>query len=283
MTALQVLADQDIEAQTGENDESPSDIAMDDYLGDVEEATTRVKLPTDAANGNRSVSGLCTICLCPYTSGEKITWSSKAGCQHAFHEDCIIQWLTKKEELKCPVCRQHYCEPIHMDDTFPLSEELLLGRFAVALDRARSHATRWSNVRNSGNRPFFVAFEPRVVRVNVTGGSNDPSLREHSEVRSRDLEVGLVIPSEMASTANANYGGDVEMEEVTNLNTVAETNAKDESELGEDFVGERGAVGQQPEMNVDTNRDGEIEVEEVDVSDANNIAGLTEERTRTDS
>jgi hypothetical protein len=79
-----------------------------------------IQLPTIGVNTDRAVSGVCTICLCPYEDGDQISWSTEESCQHAFHTDCIIPWLAKKEEPRCPICRQEFCAApnvSHIDDT----------------------------------------------------------------------------------------------------------------------------------------------------------------------
>lgn len=39
-----------------------------------------------------------------------LTCSSNSRCQHAFHKDCIIPWLCRKDEHnQCPICRQEFC------------------------------------------------------------------------------------------------------------------------------------------------------------------------------
>ena len=99
-----------------------------------------IQLPSIGINTDRTISGVCTICLCPYEDGDQISWSTEESCQHAFHTDCIIPWLAKKEEPKCPVCRQEFCATpnvSHVDDTafnFDLEREnSFLHSFSQAL------------------------------------------------------------------------------------------------------------------------------------------------------
>lgn len=61
----------------------------------------------------REVTGLCAICLAPYSSGETIVWASNPKCVHCFHESCIISWLLRKRNhstQQCPCCRQAFLE-----------------------------------------------------------------------------------------------------------------------------------------------------------------------------
>lgn len=74
-------------------------------------------------NGDRTVPILCAICLSPYEIGDSVSWSPISSCQHAFHTDCIVEWLARKqygggnqttsmsydETSKCPLCRCEFC------------------------------------------------------------------------------------------------------------------------------------------------------------------------------
>ena len=59
-------------------------------------------------NESRLVPPTCAICLIHYEPGCYVTWSSNKECIHAFHRDCILMWLLKKEEPICPCCRQEF-------------------------------------------------------------------------------------------------------------------------------------------------------------------------------
>jgi hypothetical protein len=57
----------------------------------------------------RLVPNMCSICLCNYEIGSDIVWSSNSACDHAFHQDCIEQWLMKQREGPlCPCCRRDF-------------------------------------------------------------------------------------------------------------------------------------------------------------------------------
>jgi hypothetical protein len=48
----------------------------------------------------------CAICLVEYQDGDEVSWSHNRYCGHAFHRDCIIEWLLTSDE--CPCCRRNY-------------------------------------------------------------------------------------------------------------------------------------------------------------------------------
>mmetsp|Transcript_18404 Transcript_18404/g.42635 ORF Transcript_18404/g.42635 Transcript_18404/m.42635 type:complete len:138 (+) Transcript_18404:601-1014(+) len=69
-------------------------------------------LPQNREDGTRRrVPNCCAVCLGPYSPGDSVVWSSNPECQHAFHEDCVTDWLVKMQgDHPCPCCRQTFVE-----------------------------------------------------------------------------------------------------------------------------------------------------------------------------
>jgi hypothetical protein len=59
----------------------------------------------------KSVPICCAICLDVYGVGDSVVWASNDECSHAFHQDCVIEYLAKTNciEMPCPCCRQNFC------------------------------------------------------------------------------------------------------------------------------------------------------------------------------
>uniref|UniRef100_A0A6V2DJT5 RING-type domain-containing protein n=1 Tax=Ditylum brightwellii TaxID=49249 RepID=A0A6V2DJT5_9STRA len=78
-------------------------------LDSVASGAQAVIIPTGVINGNRVIPNCCAVCLCSYDVGDKLVWSSNLNCSHAFHEECIVDWLIKMQEgTPCPCCRQEF-------------------------------------------------------------------------------------------------------------------------------------------------------------------------------
>jgi Ring finger domain len=93
------IAYADDEAATGVAANSPAPATNDD-------TTNSPQVPTPP-NDHRGISSYCNICLLEYEVGDIVVWSRRPhGCHHAWHEDCLIDWLQRKPT--CPSCRQEF-------------------------------------------------------------------------------------------------------------------------------------------------------------------------------
>ena len=61
------------------------------------------------------VEASCSICLLDYEEGDRVVFSTRSICPHAFHEDCIMMWLEKGKK-RCPICRNFFVPGSAMDD-----------------------------------------------------------------------------------------------------------------------------------------------------------------------
>lgn len=84
---------------------------------------------------HRRVPNCCAVCLCPYEVGECVVWSSNARCRHAFHEDCVVGWLTKmRDGAPCPCCRQEFCVDLVDDEAQPPRQKVVTWASGVSFD-----------------------------------------------------------------------------------------------------------------------------------------------------
>jgi hypothetical protein len=141
-----------------------------------------VRLPVmDGGKTSRTVPGICTICLCAYEDGDQITWSTEASCQHAFHTGCIVQWLAKKEEPRCPVCRQEFCPTavVNTGDSFTVNRERdssFLQSFSHALALSQLH--RPFNSEPSAN---YDATRRAAITIQLANMAMEDQASPHSE------------------------------------------------------------------------------------------------------
>ena len=53
----------------------------------------------------------CAICLCDYEKGDIIVTSCNGECPHAFHHECLVEWLVKmQDDAPCPCCRRSFVD-----------------------------------------------------------------------------------------------------------------------------------------------------------------------------
>lgn len=87
--------------ETGINSESDS-------------SQTSCKQPLLACLGVRHVDGQCALCIDDYVEGDTVVWSN-LDCTHAFHKECVLQWLSKGKK-RCPVCRDWFVPGARIED-----------------------------------------------------------------------------------------------------------------------------------------------------------------------
>ena len=71
--------------------------------------TIHLKIPSE--ENERICSNCCAICLDPYQVDDIIVWSSSLSCHHVFHQECLVEGLSRapKNEAPCPCCRIIFC------------------------------------------------------------------------------------------------------------------------------------------------------------------------------
>ena len=94
----------------------PSSLYDDPYSFEEDDKYSALCIPcTDEDNTeavareeSRLLPPTCAICLTIYQPQCYVSWSPNKECQHAFHRDCILMWLLKKDEPLCPCCRRPF-------------------------------------------------------------------------------------------------------------------------------------------------------------------------------
>ncbi|KAL7467262.1 hypothetical protein ACHAXS_007508, partial [Conticribra weissflogii] len=132
----------------------------------------------------RPIPNQCAVCLCDYEPGDTIVVSASSPlrgnsgdgrptnqqgnhCPHAFHQECIVEWLVKMQDgTPCPCCRQTFVE---LDDHIP--------------DGANARSGRATVSRASTNNS--TASETSTLQ-----GSDDAE-RARQERRRRHIELGI--------------------------------------------------------------------------------------------
>jgi Ring finger domain len=66
-----------------------------------------VRLTASATQYVRTTCTVCSICIDDFVRGESLTMLPR--CQHAFHKDCILPWLTERS-ASCPLCKTNVLE-----------------------------------------------------------------------------------------------------------------------------------------------------------------------------
>jgi hypothetical protein len=91
-------------------------------VGDSEECKSKyiklvsitIEIPDTGMRRNlerRRVPNECAVCLEEYSVGSKMVWSSNSNCRHAFHSECLMNWLLHERGPPiCPCCQQKFVE-----------------------------------------------------------------------------------------------------------------------------------------------------------------------------
>lgn len=64
----------------------------------------------DPSQEERREPAHCAVCLAEYEPGDTVVWSLNPDCQHVFHDDCILTWLSRGKK-RCPCCRKSFVDP----------------------------------------------------------------------------------------------------------------------------------------------------------------------------
>lgn len=98
------------EAETPESALEDVEMGTDDVVADIKPSSS---LESDASKSKEDDDDedCCYICLGPFEDTDMVAVSNNSKCTHFYHEECISNWLVKKDG--CPVCRRDY-----LTDTF---------------------------------------------------------------------------------------------------------------------------------------------------------------------
>lgn len=93
-----------------ENDWETQNQKGDIFVSSLRSSIRRaLNIPSDRSSSSTLYSPKsCPICLEAYEVGDDIVWSKNEKCQHAFHLDCILEWLGENDG--CPMCREDFCQ-----------------------------------------------------------------------------------------------------------------------------------------------------------------------------
>jgi len=132
----------------------------------------------------------CAICLCDYETGETIVTSCNGECPHAFHQECVIDWLVKmQDDAPCPCCRRTFidldsCNPCRNDNNIPSTTS--------------NNATNTSQDRNESGRHRERRGWRMRFGVHSTNNSPRDSVQELTEAeRLRQEWVRHIIEQEL--------------------------------------------------------------------------------------
>lgn len=118
----------------------------------------------------------CAICICPYDEGDIRIFSKR--CPHAFHKDCLFEWLVKGHD-ECPCCRS---EMISKDEVKEISASLVgTERLAQALaDHPNLVEARVSFPQARIARQMFARARERRRRSTQNENNSESAARQNA-------------------------------------------------------------------------------------------------------
>jgi hypothetical protein len=169
-----------------------------------EDAHLFLRLPVKDKNDCcRSVDACCSICFCDYEEGDTVVWSG-LECRHAFHDACILPWLSKGKK-RCPICRHWFVPGARIEDQKKELEE----RLSMEAESAGSSET------SDETEGSLSDSENQTSTSEISSGEGDDSSRPEADL---PIEApGLEIES----------GGDQESSGVASNETRQERDSSD--------------------------------------------------------
>jgi hypothetical protein len=78
-------------------------VVVEEERVDVEQPTSEQPLASGTDDFSMNCT-MCSICIDEFEAGERLTLLPR--CQHTFHKDCIMPWLTERQGC-CPLCKSN--------------------------------------------------------------------------------------------------------------------------------------------------------------------------------
>ena len=118
-------------------------------------------------------SEMCAICLCPYEDGDILIFPKR--CTHAFHKECILEWLVKSHN-ECPCCCIDMVTKSEIKETSAslIGTERLAQAMAVVNGSELQEAPPFCGVRRPPRLARRVLARARVARRWRSGLAHEP-------------------------------------------------------------------------------------------------------------
>jgi len=154
----------------------------------MESIVTASSLSTVSQDSHK-IPNECAICLCEYEKGDTIVTSCDSECPHAFHQECIIEWLVKMQEgTPCPCCRRQFVE----------------------LDGVNNYPRNNANTNNSNNATENNATTDAAQNPEEAERLRQDRRRQRIELgirRGRAFNMAAISLRSGSSSGNTNAGG----------------------------------------------------------------------------